>query len=320
MDKILITGSAGFIGMHLCESLLKDGHEVLGIDSINNYYEKSLKEARLSILSKYNNFSFSKQDISIQKDISKIFSKFKPEKVINLAGQAGVRYSLQNPNAYIKANINGFMNILECSRINDVQRLVYASSSSVYGGNKKIPFGVHDQTDDPISIYAVTKKTNEQMAKAYSHLHKLCTIGLRFFTVYGPWGRPDMAMYIFTQKILEGKPVHLFNHGNMFRDYTYIDDIVDGIKSALSANYFCDVFNLGNSKSEGLSDIIKLIEASLGKKAHIEYSDIQPGEVVRTCADINYSKEKLNYEPKVSINEGIPKFVDWFMSYYSKEL
>ena len=198
MDKILITGSAGFIGMHLCDSLLKDGHEVLCIDIINNYYEKSLKEARLSILSKYNNFSFSKQDISIQKDISKIFSKFKPEKVINLAGQAGVRYSLQNPNAYIKANILGFMNILECSRINDVQRLVYASSSSVYGGNKKIPFGVHDQTDDPISIYAVTKKTNEQMAKAYGHLHKLCTIGLRFFTVYSPWGR--LYVYIFTQK------------------------------------------------------------------------------------------------------------------------
>ena len=319
-EKILVTGSAGFIGMHLSKSLLADGYDLLGIDNINNYYDPSLKESRLDQLYNFKNFSFIKADISDWDSISKIFEDFKPNKVVNLAAQAGVRYSIENPHAYVNANINGFINILECCRYNYVEGLIYASSSSVYGGNEKTPFSVEDIVDSPISIYAVSKKTNELMAHTYSHLYNLNTTGLRYFTVYGPWGRPDMAMYIFADKISKGESIPVFNHGKMQRDFTYIDDIIQGTRAAISKNYKCEVFNLGNNKTENLLYMVELIEKELGKKAKIEFKEMQPGDVKVTFADINHSQEKLNYYPVKSINEGIPKFINWYKNYCNSNM
>ena len=313
--RILVTGSAGFIGMHLTKSLLEDDYQVFGVDNMNDYYDTELKKQRNRLLKNYENFTFSKIDISNFKSLNQIFSEFKPNKVVNLAAQAGVRYSLENPHAYINSNVTGFMNILECSRHHKVKGLVYASSSSVYGRNKKYPFSVKDRTDSPISIYAASKKANELMAHTYSHLFDLNTTGLRFFTVYGPWGRPDMAMYIFANKILNGESIPLFNHGNMKRDFTFINDIVDGIVASIKNNYKCEIFNLGNNNCVNLIDVVKTIEECLGKKAKLDLLPMQLGDVEKTFSDIDYTIEKLGFSPKTNIYEGIPIFIEWFKKY-----
>ena len=314
--KLLITGSVGFIGYHLCNSLLKDGYEVLGIDNINNYYDQNLKYARLDKLKKYKNFIFEKIDISDRDLLSKSFKSFKPEKVINLAAQAGVRYSIENPYIYIDSNIVGFLNIIEQCRHNNVEGLIYASSSSVYGGNTKIPFSIEDRVDKPLALYGATKRSNELIAFSYSNLYGLHTTGLRFFTVYGPWGRPDMAMFIFMKNILNNKAIPVFNNGNMKRDFTYIDDIISGTRSAIDKNFECETFNLGNNKSEELLHMIKIIENELGIKATIDFKPMQPGDVKESFADINLSQQKLNYKPETSIDDGIPKLVKWYKKYY----
>ena len=315
MEKILVTGCAGFIGMNVCESILKEGSIIYGIDNLNNYYDPKLKKDRIKKLIEFENFMFSEGDIVNINFLEEVFQKFKPDKVLNLAAQAGVRYSLENPHTYIQSNIVGFMNILECCRQFDIEGLVYASSSSVYGNNKSLPFSEFDKVDSPISIYACSKKANELMAHSYSQLFNLNTTGLRFFTVYGPWGRPDMAMYIFAKKIKSGEQISVYNYGKMERDFTFIDDIVDGIKSALKNNYQCEIFNLGNNRSEDLLDMIKIIEKEVGKEAKINFEKIQLGDVKSTYANIDYSREMLSYNPKTSINEGIPKFVEWFLKY-----
>ena len=314
--KILVTGAAGFIGYHLCASLLNDGYDVLGIDNINNYYNKNLKLDRLEILRKYKNFNFNKIDISDRKAITDSFLNFKPIKVINLAAQAGVRHSFKNPYKYVESNLIGFINIIELCRRANVKGLIYASSSSVYGGNKKTPFSEKDGTSNPISFYGASKKSNELIANAYSSLYGLNTTGLRYFTVYGPWGRPDMAYFNFTQKILNEKPIKVYNNGIMKRDFTFIDDIILGTKTAIEKNYKCEVFNLGNNKNEKLMDLIKLLENKLSKEAIIQFVPMQPGDVIETYANIDKSKEKLNFNPKVSIKDGIPKFINWYKNYY----
>ena len=315
MERLLVTGCSGFIGMHLCKSLLEDGHSVFGIDNMNNFYDTSLKRARLKILSNYENFSFRKVDIIHSIDLQKVFDEFQPQKVVNLAAQVGVRYSIKNPKVYISSNIVGFMNVIEACKNNKVKGLIYASSSSVYGGNKKIPFSTEDKVDKPISIYAATKKANELIAYSYSHLFGLNTTGLRFFTVYGPWGRPDMSIYIFSNKLSNNETLQIFNHGNMKRDFTYIDDIIDGIRASIKNNYPCEVFNLGNSHPEDLMIVVGLIEKEFRKKAKIEYMDMQPGDIEKTFANINHAEQKLNYSPKTSIQQGIPRFVNWYKSY-----
>ena len=314
--KILVTGSAGFIGFHLSKSLLDDGWEVLGLDSLNNYYDKNLKLARLKQLKPYKNFKFEKVDISNREAITSLFQSFKPKKVVNLAAQAGVRYSIENPYAYMESNLVGFLNIIELCRHNGVEGLIYASSSSVYGGNKKIPFCIEDKVGNPLALYGASKRANELIAHSYSHLYGLHTTGLRYFTVYGPWGRPDMAIFIFTKKIFEGMPIPVFNNGKMKRDFTYIDDIISGTISAIEKNHKCEIFNLGNNKSEDLMDMIRLIEKSLDKKAIIDFQPIQPGDVLESFADIEYSKQKLNYKPYTDISKGIPKMIDWYRNYY----
>ena len=316
MKKIFVTGSAGFIGFHLCRSLLEDGHTIIGIDNLNNYYSKKLKNDRLAILNNYNNFSFNKVDISNEKKLSECFKDNKFEVVINLAAQAGVRYSIENPRAYLDSNLIGFHNIIELCRNSNVRKLIYASSSSIYGSNKKIPFHVDDKSDHPISLYGATKKSNELVAHSYSHLYNLKTIGLRFFTVYGPWGRPDMAYYLFINNIAKEKPIRVFNKGKMKRDFTYIDDIIDGIKKAITHNYECEIFNLGNNKSEDLMRMIKIIENELGKSAKINFESIQPGDVIRTFADIEKSKELLSFNPKTTLDIGLKKTIMWFKDYY----
>jgi UDP-glucuronate 4-epimerase len=310
--NILVTGAAGFIGYHLCKELLNEGNNILGVDNLNDYYDASLKLKRLDQLKCYKNFKFEKVDICNRKIISLLFNKFKPKKVINLAAQAGVRYSIQNPYAYIDSNIVGFLNILELCRQNETESFIYASSSSVYGENKKIPFSIKDRVDKPISLYAASKKANELIAYSYSHLYGLHTTGLRFFTVYGPWGRPDMAYYIFTKKILNSEPISVFNNGNMKRDFTFISDIINGIKVAINKNYKQEIFNLGNNKSINLLDFISVIENELNKKAIINFKPIQSGDVKETFADISESKEKLGFQPKITLEEGISKFVDWY--------
>ncbi|MBT4635347.1 MAG: NAD-dependent epimerase/dehydratase family protein, partial [Candidatus Marinimicrobia bacterium] len=292
-----------------------DGYTVLGIDNMNDYYDPSLKQARLNQLTKYSEFSFAKIDIADLKQLDYFFSVFQPDRVVNLAAQAGVRYSLENPHAYIESNVKGFMNILECCRHHKTKGLIYASSSSVYGGNEKIPFSVDDRVDHPISIYAATKKSNELMAHTYSHLYGLHTTGLRFFTVYGPWGRPDMAMNIFANKIHNGESIPVFNHGNMKRDFTYIDDIIAGTRSAIEFNAKNEIYNLGNNNWENLMDMVALLEKSLGEKAIIDFQDIQPGDVEKTYANISKSKQDLEYEPTTSLDIGIPKFIQWFKEY-----
>jgi len=302
--------------MHLCKSLLEDGFHVFGIDNLNDYYDLNLKKARLDRLLRNDNFTFSKSDIADMDVMDNVFKSFKPKQVINLAAQAGVRFSLENPQAYIQANVVGFMNILECCRYHKVDGLIYASSSSVYGGNTKYPFSENDSVDHPISIYAATKKTNELMAHTYSHLYGMNTTGLRFFTVYGPWGRPDMAMYIFASKISAGEPIPVFNHGQMQRDFTYIDDIIQGVRAAMEKNYSCEVFNLGNNRSENLLEMIQIIEENIGKKVDMDLMGMQPGDIERTFADINHSQEMLDYQPTTTISSGIPKFIDWFREYH----
>ena len=317
MKKILVTGSAGFIGMHLCESLLLDGHRVLGIDNLNEYYDVNLKKDRLKLLKDHKGFSFIELDITDQMKVDAAFKNFNPDKVVNLAAQAGVGYSLVNPHAYINSNIKGFMNILEASKNLKVKGLIYASSASVYGGNEKKPFSENDFVDKPISMYAVSKKTNELMAHTYSHLHGLKTTGLRFFSAYGPWGRPDMAMYIFSEKICKGQPINVFNNGNMFRDFTFIEDVVKGVKLALVENFDCEVFNLGYGKSQNLMDMIKILESCLDKKVNIKFKEMMPGDIQATHADISRSRDLLGYLPSVDISVGIPKFVNWFKSYHN---
>ena len=317
MEKVLVTGNSGFIGMHLCRDLLSDGYIVKGIDNMNSYYSLSLKKARLNELFSHHNFTFSEIDITNLRGVEKVFNEFKPDMVVNLAAQAGVRYSIENPLKCINTNIIGFTNIIQSCLHHDVSGLIYASSSSVYGGNEKIPFSTDDRVDKPLSIYAASKKSNELIAYTYSHLHGLNTTGLRFFTVYGPWGRPDMAMYIFAEKIRNGEKIPLFNHGEMKRDFTYIDDIVGGIRASLKNNYQCEIFNLGNNRSEDLMEMIRHIEQELGKKVEFDYLDMQPGDVKETFANIEHARDKLNYNPKISINEGIPKFIKWYKSYYN---
>jgi len=317
-NKVLVTGAAGFIGYHLCKSLLLDNFDVLGIDNINNYYDVNLKNSRLNDLSNNDKFLFEKTDIADKESLTKVFNNFNPDIVVNLAAQAGVRYSIENPYAYVESNLVGFINIIELCRHNDINSFIYASSSSVYGGNKTIPFKESQRVQKPISLYGGSKRANELIAYSYSHLYDLNTTGLRFFTVYGPWGRPDMAMFIFTKNILENKSIEVFNKGKMKRDFTYIDDIIFGIRSAIEKNYKCEIFNLGNSKSEELMNMIGIIEKELDRKAIIKYKDLQAGDIVESLSNINKSKKMLKYKPSTSINTGIPLFIEWYKNYYLK--
>ena len=323
--KVLVTGSAGFIGFSLSLKLLEKGLDIVGIDNHNDYYDPLLKEARLSILKKFSNYIHFKTDISDKESTLNIFAKIKPTIVVNLAAQAGVRYSIENPSAYVQSNLVGFCNIIEIAKKNNVDHFYYASSSSVYGGNEKLPFEEQDNVDKPISLYAATKKSNELIAHTYSHLFNLSTIGLRFFTVYGPWGRPDMALFKFTESIISNKPIRVFNYGNMLRDFTYIDDVVKSIiklikKSSEAKNNIQDVpykiFNIGNSKPTKLTDYIKSIEANLGKKANVILDEIQPGDVEATYANTKYLEEYINFRPNTSIEKGIKQFIEWYLEYY----
>ena len=316
-SKISVTGCAGFIGYHLTKSLLLDGFDVMGIDNLNKYYDIKLKEGRLKELSKEKNFFFEKIDISNKESINNVFKNFKPSVIVNLAAQAGVRYSLENPYAYLDSNLYGFLNIIEACRNYNIETLIYASSSSVYGNNTSLPFSEYDRIDKPISLYGASKASNELISYAYSHLYNINVTGLRFFTVYGPWGRPDMAMFIFTKNILEKKPIKVFNNGIMQRDFTYIDDIINGIRSSIKKSYNCEIFNLGNSKTENLLDMIKIIEDELDIKAIIDYQPLQPGDVIKTFANIKKSQKKLDYHPSVNIKEGIPLFIKWYRKFYS---
>ena len=316
-EKVLITGFAGFIGMHLCRSLLQDGYVIHGIDNINTYYEKSLKIDRIKKIKGFSNFSYDIADLKNLNSLNEIFEKFKPDKVVNLAAQAGVQFSIVDPFSYIGSNINGFMNIIDCCRRYKVKGLIYASSSSVYGGNKKVPFSENDNVDNPISIYAATKKSNELMANVYNNLYDLNTTGLRFFTVYGPWGRPDMAYFTFTKKILNNELIEIYDNGKVERDFTYIDDIIKGIRSSIDKNFQNEIFNLGNSKREKVIDLIKIIEKRLSKKAKIKLMPIKPGDVKITNANIDKSKKMLGFRPIVNIEEGINHFIDWYIKYYN---
>ena len=314
--KILVTGSAGFIGFHASKSLLSRGDIVIGIDNLNKYYDVSLKEARNNLLFQFPNYVFYKVNIADKESFFEVFRKEKPDKVLNLAAQAGVRYSLENPFVYEESNLKGFLNVLEACREFGVKHLVYASSSSVYGNNKKIPFSEADRVDEPISLYAATKKSNEEMAFAYHKLYGLNVTGLRFFTVYGPYGRPDMALFSFTESVLAGKPIKVFNNGNMKRDFTYIDDIVQGTLAALDNPFNCEIFNLARGESQNLLDFIKEIEVNLNLEAKKEFLQLQKGDVPITSADISKAKELLGYNPQISISAGVKKFVEWYKEYY----
>ena len=334
--KILVTGAAGFIGSHVAHRLIDRGDEVLGIDNLNDYYDVTLKQARLDRLQARGNFRFLKADVADITAIEQVFREEKPERVVHLAAQAGVRYSLENPHAYIQSNVAGFMNILEGCRHNSVEHLVYASSSSVYGGNKKLPFSEHDSVDHPVSLYAATKKANELMAHTYSHLFRLPTTGLRFFTVYGPWGRPDMALFLFTKAILEGRPIDVFNHGKMQRDFTYIDDIVEGILCVLDRPAQPDpafdalkpvpsrgdapyrVFNIGNSSPVQLMTYIETLEENLGRQSIKNFLPLQQGDVPASDADTSELKAATGFAPSTPVTEGIRRFVEWYRAYYTK--
>jgi UDP-glucuronate 4-epimerase len=312
---ILVTGAAGFIGFHVSQRLCNLGNEVVGIDNVNPYYDPSLKEARLKQLEACKGFHFHKMDICDYEGLVTLVKKYPVSKICHLAAQAGVRYSLENPFAYQKSNNEGFLNLIEIARHNKVENFVYASSSSVYGGNTKLPFSEADRVDSPISLYAATKRGNELTAFCYSHLYGLKCTGLRFFTVYGPWGRPDMALFLFTKAILEGRPIEVFNEGRMKRNFTYIDDIVEGVLLALAHPVPYEIFNIGNSRAEDLMDFIREIEKNLGKKAIMDFKPMQAGDVPATVADIE-KLSKLGYCPKTNIDEGIRKFVEWYRGYY----
>ena len=317
MERVFITGCAGFIGMHLCKRLLELGHAVYGIDNLNSYYSRDLKNDRVSELLGFKNFEFQVVDISDYDNLKKTMEKFSPDKVVNLAGQAGVRYSLVNPHSYIRSNVNGFLNILECCRSLKIKGLTYASSSSVYGKNSENSFSIKHRVNKPLSLYAATKISNELMAYSYNNLFNLKSTGLRYFTVYGPWGRPDMVMHIFIQKILKNKKIPLFNSGNMYRSFTYIDDAIDGTISAIEKNYDLAIFNIGNNKETKLTDLVSLIEKALSQKAKIDYLSIQPGDVTRSFPDIDISEKKLGFVPKISIKEGLIHFIKWYKDYYT---
>jgi len=333
--QVLVTGAAGFIGFHLCLRLLQEGKAVVGLDNLNDYYDVNLKCARLKILQEQESFSFHRIDLSDTHGVASVFEKGRFRVVVNLAAQAGVRYSITSPQTYVQSNLVGFLNVLEGCRHNKVEHLVYASSSSVYGANTQIPFSVHHNVDHPVSLYAATKKSNELMAHTYSHLYRLPTTGLRFFTVYGPWGRPDMALFLFTRAILDGKPIDVFNHGNMQRDFTYIDDIVEGVVRVMqkvpspdpswssvapdparsSAPYW--LFNIGNNRPVNLMRFIEVLEEALGKKARMNLLDLQPGDVPCTYADVDDLSREVGFRPGTPLEEGIRAFVAWYRDYYS---
>lgn len=322
----LVTGGAGFIGFHLSKRLLEQGSRVIGFDNMNDYYEVSLKEARLEQLKEYDNYSFIKGDLADKEAVFSLFEGEKPDIVINLAAQAGVRYSIENPDAYIQSNIVGFFHILEACRRFPTEHLVFASSSSVYGGNEKVPFSTEDKVDHPVSLYAATKKSNELMAYSYSKLYQLPVTGLRFFTVYGPFGRPDMACYKFAAKIMKGEPIEIYNHGDMYRDFTYIDDIVTGVENILcnpperdkqEAAY--KIYNIGNNQPEKLMDFVSALEECLGREAEKKYLPMQPGDVYRTYADVTDLMRDFEFKPSTPMKVGMKKFVDWFKEYYGYE-
>ena len=321
--KYFITGSAGFIGFYLAQSLLKQGAEVIGLDNLNDYYEVSLKEERLALLKEHKNFTFIKGDLADKENLLAVFREERPQIVVNLAAQAGVRYSIDNPDAYIQSNIVGFFNILEGCRVFPVEHLVYASSSSVYGGNEKVPFSVEDQVDHPESLYAATKKSNELMAYAYSRLYQIPLTGLRFFTVYGPMGRPDMAYFKFAKKIMADEPIQIYNNGDMLRDYTYIDDIIAGVLAVLcnppardEKGAFYKLYNIGNHHPVKLMDFIRVLEECLGKEAKKEFQPMQKGDVYQTYADVSGLMEDFGFKPDTSVEEGLARFCSWFLDYY----
>ncbi|ASK62286.1 protein CapI [Virgibacillus phasianinus] len=335
--KILVTGAAGFIGSHLSRRLLNEGHQVIGIDNVNDYYDPELKKNRLKQITN-ENFNFIKMDLENLDIINQIFEKYRPEIAVNLAAQAGVRYSLENPHAYINSNIIGFTNILEACRHYRVEHLIYASSSSVYGANTSKPFSTSDNIDHPLSLYAATKKSNELMAHTYSHLYNLPTTGLRFFTVYGPWGRPDMALFLFTKAIVNNEPIDVFNHGNMMRDFTYVDDIVESITrltkrpaqpnpdwsganpdpSSSYAPY--KVYNIGNNSPVRLMDFIEAIENKLGREAKKNFLPLQAGDVPETYANVEDLYRDIDFQPQTSIQDGVNNFIDWYLEYYGVKL
>lgn len=337
-NTILITGAAGFIGMHLTNRLTSLGHTVLGLDNLNDYYELQLKKDRLQQLERLDNFTFIECDLINKNKVDEVFEQYRPQYVINLAAQAGVRYSIENPYAYLDSNLTGFLNILEACRHYPVRHLLYASSSSVYGGNKVAPFSTNHNVDHPVSLYAATKKSNELMAHTYSHLYGIPTTGLRFFTVYGPWGRPDMAYFSFTKDIIEGKSIKVFNHGKMERDFTYIDDIVEGITKLiprapepnpewdestdeLGASFApYRVYNIGNNQPVQLMKFINVLEEEIGKEANKQYMEMQPGDVLRTYADVSELERDIEFKPSTSIEDGLGKFVDWYKEYYNVKL
>ncbi|KIH75777.1 UDP-glucuronate 4-epimerase [Geoalkalibacter ferrihydriticus] len=333
-EKILVTGAAGFIGYHLCERLLQEGHEVVGLDNLNDYYDVSLKQARLERLEGRRGFRFVRLDLADREGMAELFARERFKRVVNLAAQAGVRYSLTNPHAYIDSNLVGFINILEGCRHQQVEHLAYASSSSVYGANTRMPFSIHDNVDHPVSLYAASKKANELMAHTYSHLYGLPTTGLRFFTVYGPWGRPDMALFLFTKAILEGRSIDVFNHGRMQRDFTFIDDIVEGVTrvtfrtAAPNPAWHGDapdpgtsaapyrLYNIGNNNPVALLDMIATLEKELGREAEKNLLPIQPGDVPATYADVDDLMRDTGFKPATPLAEGIRRFVGWYRDYY----
>ncbi|HEX8363215.1 MAG TPA: NAD-dependent epimerase [Longimicrobium sp.] len=337
MSRILVTGAAGFIGSHVAQRLVARGDEVVGLDNLNAYYDVRLKEARLERLAPLDGFRFVRGDIADRDAVAELFAEERFDRVVNLAAQAGVRYSLTHPHAYLESNITGFLNILEGCRHHEVEHLVYASSSSVYGANTAMPFSVHDTVDHPVSLYAATKKANELMAHTYSHLYGVPTTGLRFFTVYGPWGRPDMAMFLFAKAILEGRPIDVFNHGRMQRDFTYIDDIVEGVirvtdrpaprnpewngaepdPGTSSAPY--RVYNIGNNNPVELMEVIGLIERHLGREAEKRMLDLQPGDVPATYADVSDLQRDTGFAPATPIEVGVKRFVEWYLDFYGPE-
>jgi len=314
--SILVTGAAGFIGFHVAKRLLERGDTVVGVDNLNPYYDVQMKEGRLAILRNFGRFSFYREDIQNFDAMQRIFQKHEPGVICNLAAQAGVRYSLKDPFSYQKSNLEGFLNLLELARAQGVENFVYASSSSVYGNNKKMPFSVEDRVDTPVSLYAATKKANELMAHAYSHLYGIPCTGLRYFTVYGPWGRPDMALFLFTDAILNNRSINVYNYGKMRRDFTYIDDIADGTLAALDRPVPYEIFNLGNSNSVELMDFIGALEEELGKKAEKNMMPIQPGDVPETSADIEKTRKLLGFSPKTPVKVGIRNFVAWYREYF----